>query len=197
MADSSVCGGEDAAGVAALLERVAGLMDGVQATQQRMEERQLELESTVRAIQAGVAKLATEQASSATSLEKLLEKTCKVSRHVKDVRVRVENQNLRVKKVETTQGDLLAKNKFRVVIYQVSDSSWGGDMAQVLVHSSPNLKVGGLNLNPSDHVLGQEAATASSVGQMRRQCSSERLSSLKTPLISLNSAWKCFHGHFQ
>ncbi|XP_019749444.1 muscle-related coiled-coil protein-like [Hippocampus comes] len=118
MADSSVCGGEDAAGVAALLARVAGLMDGVQATQQRMEERQLELESTVRAIQAGVAKLATEQASSATSLEKLLEKTCKVSRHVKDVRVRVENQNLRVKKVEATQGDLLAKNKFRVVIYQ-------------------------------------------------------------------------------
>ncbi|XP_077365390.1 caveolae-associated protein 4b [Festucalex cinctus] len=118
MADSSVCGGEDAAGVASLLERVAGLMEGVQAAQQRMEERQLELESAVRAIQAGVAKLAAEQAGGAASLEKLLEKTRKVSRHVKDVRVRVENQNLRVKKVEATQGDLLAKNKFRVVIYQ-------------------------------------------------------------------------------
>ncbi|KAM9774666.1 caveolae-associated protein 4b [Syngnathus typhle] len=119
MADSSVCGGgEDTAVVTSLLERVAGLMEGVQATQQRMEERQLEVESAVRAIQASVAKLAAEQSGAVGGLEKLLEKTCKVSRHIKDVRVRLENQNLRVKKVEATQGDLLAKNKFRVVIYQ-------------------------------------------------------------------------------
>ncbi|XP_057680774.1 caveolae-associated protein 4b [Corythoichthys intestinalis] len=113
MTDSS-----DAAGVTALLERVASLMEGVQATQRRMEERQLELESTADAIRTGVLKLATEQAAAAAGLEKLLEKTRKVSRHVKDVRVRLENQNLRVKKVEATQGDLLARNKFRVVIYQ-------------------------------------------------------------------------------
>ncbi|XP_061660945.1 caveolae-associated protein 4b [Syngnathoides biaculeatus] len=120
-ADSSARGGggaEDAAGVASLLERVAGLLDGVQATQRRMDERQLELESAVGDIRAGVLKLAAERAGDADVLEKLLEKTRKVSRHVKDVRVRLENQNLRVKKVEATQGDLLAKNKFRVVIYQ-------------------------------------------------------------------------------
>ncbi|XP_074549438.1 caveolae-associated protein 4b [Halichoeres trimaculatus] len=110
--------GDDAGSIMALLERVAGLMDTVQTTQQRMEERQLELESTVKTIQADVIKLTNEHANTSSTVDRLLEKTRKVSRHIKDVRVRVENQNLRVKKVEATQGDLLAKNKFRVVIYQ-------------------------------------------------------------------------------
>lgn len=117
MADRAACG-EDAAGVRALLERVAGVVDGVRTTQQRMEERQLELEATVRSVQADVVRLTRDHARTGATVDRLLEKTRKVSRHVKDVRVRVENQNLRVKKVEATQGDLLAKNKFRVVIYQ-------------------------------------------------------------------------------
>lgn len=116
-------GGDDAGSIMALLERVAGLMDSVQATQQRMEERQLELENTVKSIQTDVIKLTNEHANTSSTVDRLLEKTRKVSRHIKDVRVRVENQNLRVKKVEATQGDLLAKNKFRVVIYQVRDAN--------------------------------------------------------------------------
>jgi peptidoglycan hydrolase CwlO-like protein len=110
---------EDAGGIMALLERVAGIMDNVNATQQRMEERQLELETTVKSIQADVVKLTGEHAATSGTVDRLLDKTRKVSCHIKDVRVRVENQNLRVKKVEATQADLLAKNKFRVVIYQV------------------------------------------------------------------------------
>lgn len=119
-------GGDDAGSIMALLERVAGLMDSVQTTQQRMEERQLELENTVKTIQTDVIKLTSAHATTSSTVDRLLEKTRKVSRHVKDVRVRVENQNIRVKKVEATQGDLLAKNKFRVVIYQVriTDASW-------------------------------------------------------------------------
>ncbi|XP_041823850.1 caveolae-associated protein 4b [Melanotaenia boesemani] len=111
-------GGDDAGSIMALLERVAGLMDSVQITQQRMEERQLELENTVKTIQADVVKLTSDHANTSSTVDRLLEKTRKVSRHIKDVRVRVENQNIRVKKVEATQSDLLAKNKFRVVIYQ-------------------------------------------------------------------------------
>ncbi|XP_071397254.1 caveolae-associated protein 4a-like [Centroberyx affinis] len=111
-------GGEDSGSIMALLERVAGIMDGVQATQQRMEERQLELENTVKTIQADVTKLTSDHAATSSTVDRLLEKTRKVSCHIKDVRVRVENQNVRVKKVEATQADLLAKNKFRVVIYQ-------------------------------------------------------------------------------
>ncbi|XP_056155116.1 caveolae-associated protein 4b [Lampris incognitus] len=110
--------GDDVGSIMALLERVAGIVDSVQTTQQRMEERQLELEATVKTIQADVSKLTSDHATTSSTVDRLLEKTRKVSCHIKDVRVRVENQNLRVKKVEATQVDLLAKNKFRVVIYQ-------------------------------------------------------------------------------
>uniref|UniRef100_A0A8C2X9P2 Caveolae associated protein 4b n=1 Tax=Cyclopterus lumpus TaxID=8103 RepID=A0A8C2X9P2_CYCLU len=109
--------GDDAGSIMALLERVAGLMDSVQTTQQRMEERQLELESTVKTIQTDVVKLTSDHANTSSTVDRLLEKTRKVSRHVKDVRVRVENQNVRVKKVEATQGDLLAKNNVFVDDY--------------------------------------------------------------------------------
>ncbi|XP_068604204.1 caveolae-associated protein 4b [Brachionichthys hirsutus] len=111
-------GGDDHGSIMALLERVAGLVDTVQNTQQRMEGRQLELENTVKAVQADVVKLTNDHANTSATVLRLLDKTRKVGRHIKDVRVRVENQNIRVKKVEATQGDLLAKNKFRVVIYQ-------------------------------------------------------------------------------
>ncbi|KAL2085436.1 hypothetical protein ACEWY4_018756 [Coilia grayii] len=114
--DVSALDGET--GVLALLERVAGIIDNVQACQTRMEERQLELEASVKGIQADVAKLTKDHTTTNSVVEKLLEKTRKVSCHIKDVRVRVEKQNERVKKVEETQGELLMKNKFRVVIYQ-------------------------------------------------------------------------------
>ncbi|KAJ8010646.1 hypothetical protein DPEC_G00077250 [Dallia pectoralis] len=110
--------GDDTANIMALLERVAGIIDNVQTCQTRMEERQLELENSVKAIQADVVKLTINHTATSSTVDKLLEKTRKVSCHIKDVRVRVENQNIRVKKVETTQEELLAKNKFRVVIYQ-------------------------------------------------------------------------------
>ncbi|KAG5851246.1 caveolae-associated protein 4b [Anguilla anguilla] len=101
-----------------LLERVAGIINEVQACQQRMEERQLELEGNVKNIQSEVLKLAKDHTNTSSTVDKLLEKTRKVGANIKDVRVRLEKQNLRVKKVETTQGELLTKNKFRVVIYQ-------------------------------------------------------------------------------
>ncbi|XP_036377715.1 caveolae-associated protein 4b [Megalops cyprinoides] len=104
--------------IMSLLERVAGIIDEVQACQQRMEERQLELENSVKTIQAEVLKLAKDHTTTSGTVEKLLEKTRRVGANIKDVRVRVEKQNLRVKKVETTQEELLTKNKFRVVIYQ-------------------------------------------------------------------------------
>ncbi|CAL1596694.1 unnamed protein product [Knipowitschia caucasica] len=115
MADKAL---EDAGGVAALMERIAALVDSVQAAQSRMETRQSDLEAAVKNIQSDITKLTSEHANSSAMVTRLLEKTRKVSRHVKDVRVRVESQNLRVKKVEATQGDLLTKSKFRVVIYQ-------------------------------------------------------------------------------
>ncbi|MBN3279209.1 CVN4A protein, partial [Polyodon spathula] len=104
--------------ILALLERVAGIIDNVQACQQRMEERQLDLENSMKTIQIDILKLAKDHATTGTTVDKLLEKTRKVSSNVKDVRQRVEKQNTRVKKVEATQEELLTRNKFRVVIYQ-------------------------------------------------------------------------------
>lgn len=122
-----VLGVEDDAGnpisaltILSLLERVAGIIDNVQAGQQRMEEQQLDLETNIKTIQGDVLKLAKDHTTTSGTVEKLLQKTRKVSSNVKEVRTRVEKQNLRVKKVETTQEELLTRNKFRVIIYQVT-----------------------------------------------------------------------------
>lgn len=122
-----IIGVEDEAGnpisaltILSLLERVAGIIDNVQSCQVRMEERQLELENNIRSIQGDVLKLAKDHTDTSGTVEKLLQKTRKVSANVKEVRTRVEKQNVRVKKVESTQDELLTRNKFRVVIYQVS-----------------------------------------------------------------------------
>ncbi|XP_008298469.1 muscle-related coiled-coil protein [Stegastes partitus] len=120
-----IVGVEDEAGnpisaltILSLLERVAGIIDNVQSCQQRMEERQLELENNIKTIQGDVLKLAKDHTDTSGTVEKLLQKTRKVSANVKEVRTRVEKQNVRVKKVESTQDELLTRNKFRVVIYQ-------------------------------------------------------------------------------
>lgn len=125
-----IVGVEDEAGnpisaltILSLLERVAGIIDNVQSSQQRMEERQLELENNIRSVQGDVLKLAKDHGDTSSTVEKLLQKTRKVSANVKDVRTRVEKQNVRVKKVESTQDELLTRNKFRVVIYQVGTFS--------------------------------------------------------------------------
>ncbi|XP_028987204.1 caveolae-associated protein 4a [Betta splendens] len=120
-----ILGVEDEAGnpisaltILSLLERVAGIIDGVQSSQQRMEERQQDLESSIRSVQGDVLKLAKDHSDTSGTVDKLLQKTRKVSANVKEVRARVEKQNVRVKKVESTQDELLTRNKFRVVIYQ-------------------------------------------------------------------------------
>ncbi|XP_053739189.1 caveolae-associated protein 4a [Synchiropus splendidus] len=120
-----IVGVEDEAGnpisgltILSLLERVAGIIDNVQSCQQRMEERQLELENNIKTIQGDVLKLAKDHGDTSGTVDKLLQKTRKVSANVKEVRSRVEKQNVRVKKVESTQDELLTRNKFRVVIYQ-------------------------------------------------------------------------------
>lgn len=120
-----IVGVEDEAGnpisaltILSLLERVAGIIDNVQSCQQRMEERQLDLETNIKTIQGDVLKLVKDHGETSGTVEKLLQKTRKVSANVKEVRARVEKQNVRVKKVESTQDELLTRNKFRVVIYQ-------------------------------------------------------------------------------
>ncbi|TRY66317.1 hypothetical protein DNTS_024314 [Danionella cerebrum] len=131
----AVLGVEDESGqpvsalsILSLLERVSTIIDGVQASQQRMEERQTQLESSVSAVQSELLKLAQDHSTTATTVDKLLQKARRVSTHVKEVRSRVEKQNVRVKKVETTQDELLTRNKFRVVIYQTPKGAGLGEL---------------------------------------------------------------------
>ncbi|XP_077368943.1 caveolae-associated protein 4a [Festucalex cinctus] len=132
--------------ILSLLERVAGIIDNVQSGQQRMEERQLDLENNIRSIQGDVLKLAKEHADTSGCLDKLLQKTRKVSANVKDVRARVEKQNGRVKKVESTQDELLTRNKFRVVIYQGD-----AEVPSVAVTKSPKGGLDALELEPDSY----------------------------------------------
>ncbi|XP_067462939.1 caveolae-associated protein 4a [Thunnus thynnus] len=151
-----IIGVEDEAGnpisaltILSLLERVAGIIDNVQSCQQRMEERQLELETNIKTIQGDVLKLAKDHNDTSCTVEKLLQKTRKVSANVKEVRTRVEKQNVRVKKVESTQDELLTRNKFRVVIYQGE-----AEIPSVAVTKSPKgTGLEGLEIEPDAYDL--------------------------------------------
>uniref|UniRef100_A0A8D0DPM0 Muscle-restricted coiled-coil protein n=1 Tax=Salvator merianae TaxID=96440 RepID=A0A8D0DPM0_SALMN len=101
-----------------VLDKVATIVDSVQASQKRIEERHREMEDTIKTIQIEILKLAQAHGNTGYTVNKLLEKTRKVSARVKDVRARVEQQNANVEKVEAKQEEMLRKNKFRVVIYQ-------------------------------------------------------------------------------
>ncbi|XP_032868183.1 caveolae-associated protein 4-like isoform X1 [Amblyraja radiata] len=101
-----------------LLEKVAGIVDSVNETQQKMELQQLEIENTVKEIQIDVAKLNKAHLATDNTVAKLLVKTQKINANVKDVRQRLDKTNAQVKKVEGNHRELLKRNKFRVVIFQ-------------------------------------------------------------------------------
>ncbi|XP_054237770.1 caveolae-associated protein 4 [Indicator indicator] len=104
--------------IVTVLDKVANIVDSVQASQKRIEERHREMENAIKSIQIDILKLAQAHGNTGYTVNKLLEKTRKVSSTMKEVRARVERQNANVRKVEAKQEELLKKNKFRVVIYQ-------------------------------------------------------------------------------
>lgn len=101
-----------------VLDKVATIVESVRASQKRIEERHREMEDAIKTIQIDILKLAQAHGNTEYTVNKLLEKTRKVSARVKEVRARVEKQNANVQKVEAKQEEMLRKNKFRVVIYQ-------------------------------------------------------------------------------
>ncbi|KFU88767.1 Muscle-related coiled-coil protein, partial [Chaetura pelagica] len=101
-----------------VLDKVANIVDSVQASQKRIEERHREMENAIKTIQIDILKLAQAHGNTGYTVNKLLEKTRKVSSTMKEVRARVERQSANVRKVEAKQQEMLRKNKFRVVIYQ-------------------------------------------------------------------------------
>nr|XP_017527323.2 caveolae-associated protein 4 [Manis javanica] len=104
--------------IVTVLDKVATIVDGVQASQKRIEERHREMENAIKSVQIDLLKLSQSHSNTGYVINKLFEKTQKVSAHIKDVKARVEKQQIHVKSVETKQEEIMKKNKFRVVIFQ-------------------------------------------------------------------------------
>ncbi|XP_055973346.1 caveolae-associated protein 4 [Sorex fumeus] len=104
--------------IVTVLDRVAAIVDSVQASQKRIEERHREMGNAIKSVQIDLLKFSQSHSNTSYVVNKLFEKTRKISAHIRDVRARVEKQQIHVKKVETRQEEIMKKNKFRVVIFQ-------------------------------------------------------------------------------
>lgn len=109
--------------VVALLDKLVNMLEAVQDNQQRMEQRQAELEGAVRGVQGDVTRLSKTHVSTSNSVNKLLERSRKVSGHLKEVRERLDKQAVQVKKLEANHNHLLKRNHFKVLIFQVGCTS--------------------------------------------------------------------------
>ena len=105
--------------VVALLDKLVNMLEGVQNNQQRMEQRQADLESAVRVVQGDVTRLSKTHISTSNSVSKLLERSRKVSGSLKEVKDRLDKQAVQVKKLEANHSHLLKRNHFKVLIFQV------------------------------------------------------------------------------
>lgn len=108
--------------VVALLDKLVNMLESVQDNQWRMEQRQASLEDAVRVVQGDVSRLSKTHMSTSNSVSKLLERSRKMSGHVKEVRERLDKQAVQVKKLEANHGHLLKRNHFKVLIFQVGPS---------------------------------------------------------------------------
>ncbi|XP_069010904.1 caveolae-associated protein 2a [Embiotoca jacksoni] len=104
--------------VVALLDKLVNMLQSVQDNQQRMEQRQADLEGAVRVVQGDVTRLSKTHICTSNSVSKLLERSRKVSGHLKDVRERMDKQAVQVKKLENNHSHLLKRNHFKVLIFQ-------------------------------------------------------------------------------
>lgn len=106
--------------VLTLLDKLVNMLDSVQEKQQKMEHRQIELEGSVKGIQSDLSKLCKHHTSTSNTVAKLLEKSRKVSAHTREVRDRMDRQCAQVKRLEHNHAQLLRRNHFKVLIFQVS-----------------------------------------------------------------------------
>lgn len=126
--------------VVALLDKLVNMMEAVQDNQQRMEQRQADLENAVQSVQGDVTRLTKNHLATALNVDKLLERSRKTSGHLKEVRVRLDKQAVQVKKLENNHSYLLKRNHFKVLIFQVREAQRNTNVASKTHrrHSSQN-----------------------------------------------------------
>ncbi|XP_033911285.3 caveolae-associated protein 1-like [Acipenser ruthenus] len=104
--------------VLTLLDKIIGAVDQIQQTQNSLEHRQQEMESSVTGIQGELTKLAKSHTTTSNTVNKMLEKVRKVSINVKTVRQNLEKQAGQIKRLESNEAELLKRRNFKVMIYQ-------------------------------------------------------------------------------
>lgn len=114
--------------VLSLLDKIIGVVDQIQHTQNGLEARQEAMEKSVSTIQGELAKLSKNHVGTTNTVNKMLEKVRKVSVNVKTVRSNLEKQAGQVKKLESNEKELLKRRNFKVLIYQVRRDRRGGGM---------------------------------------------------------------------
>lgn len=113
--------------VLALLEKLVSMLEAVEGQQRQMEQRQRGLEGAVRGIQGDLGKLCRSHGATGEAVEKLLEKSRKVCAHTRAVRERLERQCAQVRRLEQHHAQLLRRDRFKVLIFQVRGpgGAWG------------------------------------------------------------------------
>lgn len=106
--------------VLALLDKIIGVVDQIQLTQNNLETRQENMEKSVTVIHSELNKLAKSHVGTAGTVTKLLNKVRKVNTNVKSVRTDLERQVGQIKKLESNEHELLKRKNLKVLIYQVS-----------------------------------------------------------------------------
>ncbi|KAI4873612.1 hypothetical protein NFI96_002267, partial [Prochilodus magdalenae] len=104
--------------VLALLDKIIGVVDQIQQTQNSLESRQESMEKSVSGIQSELTKLAKSHVGTAGTVNKLLDKVRKVNINVKSVRTDLEKQAGQIKKLENNEHELLKRKNFKVLIFQ-------------------------------------------------------------------------------
>lgn len=127
--------------VLSLLDKIIGVVDQIQHTQNGLEARQEAMEKSVFSIQGDLAKLSKNHLGTTDTVNKMLEKVRKVSVNVKTVRTNLEKQATQIKKLESNENELLKRRNFKVLLYQVragvgwvGSAGWaGGQNVHVLL----------------------------------------------------------------
>nr|XP_057905381.1 caveolae-associated protein 1 isoform X2 [Doryrhamphus excisus]XP_057905382.1 caveolae-associated protein 1 isoform X2 [Doryrhamphus excisus] len=104
--------------VLSLLDKIIGVVDQIQLTQNGLEARQEAMEKSVSTIQGELTKLSKSHLGTSTTVNKMLDKVRKVSVNVKTVRSNLEKQAGQIKKLESNEGELLKRRNFKVLIFQ-------------------------------------------------------------------------------
>lgn len=105
--------------VLALLDKIIGVVDQIQQTQDSLESRQTDMERSVSSIHGELTKLAKSHAGTSSTVNKMLGKLRKVNTNVKSVRGELDKQAGQIKKLESNESELLRRKNFKVMIYQV------------------------------------------------------------------------------